>query len=45
VEEAHDDAPAVGFQGVADRRSRASTMRAKPVPALPPATTRRRGSA
>jgi len=43
VEEAHDDAPAVGFQGVADRRSRASTMRAKPVPALPPA--RRRGSA
>jgi methyl-accepting chemotaxis protein len=45
VEEAHDDALAVGFQGVADRRSRASTMRAKPVPALPPATTRRRGSA
>ena len=45
VEDAHDDAPAVGFQGVADRRSRASTMRAKPVPALPPATTRRRGSA
>ncbi|MBD8658148.1 MCP four helix bundle domain-containing protein [Oxalobacteraceae sp. CFBP 13730] len=45
VEEAHDDAPAVGFQGVADRRSRASTMRAKPVPALPPATARRRGSA
>jgi len=45
VEEAHDDAPATGFQGVADRRSRASTMRAKPVPALPPATTRRRGSA
>ncbi len=43
VEDAHDDAPAVGFQGVADRRSRASTMRAKPVPALPPA--RRRGSA
>jgi methyl-accepting chemotaxis protein len=45
VEEAHDDALAVGFQGVADRRSRASTMRAKPVPALPPATARRRGSA
>jgi len=45
MEKAHDDAPAVGFQGVADRRSRASTMRAKPVPALPPATTRRRGSA
>ena len=43
MEKAHDDAPAVGFQGVADRRSRASTMRAKPVPALPPA--RRRGSA
>ena len=45
VEEAHDDALAVGFQGVADRRSRASTMRAKPVAALPPATARRRGSA
>ena len=45
VEEAHDDALAVGFQGVADRRSRTSTMRAKPVPALPPATARRRGSA
>ena len=45
MEDAHDDALAVGFQGVADRRSRTSTMRAKPVPALPPATARRRGSA
>ncbi|MEM8512893.1 methyl-accepting chemotaxis protein [Massilia sp. MP_M2] len=40
-----EDTLAAGFQGVAERRSRVSTMRAKPVPALPPATARRRGSA
>ena len=45
VDAQHEETLAAGFQGVAERRSRASMMRAKPVPALPPATARRRGSA